>query len=190
MDVFSQKEGTRTRQINGFFFVHCAVNLTSVAEQTLTLQDRFEIYEQLNLHQRLIDTGWGKEPARKYTDLYWPEGKFNVVDIRHSTFEGPAGLKQMFDYAHSVFPLDKMFHTMGTFQIAGDGTTATADWRWIVNWKEEQKGVLSTGTYSDRFEKRNGVWKCLERTSVVDPNFPADVFQSWSAVAEKTFRES
>ena len=41
----------------------------------LSVQDRFEILEQLNLHQRLIDRGWGKENAQAYVDLYWPEGK-------------------------------------------------------------------------------------------------------------------
>ena len=158
--------------------------------QGLSVQDRFEIFEQLNLHQRIIDRAWGKENAQAYIDLYWPEGKFNVVDIRKTTYAGPDGLKQMFDYAHSVFPLNKMFHTMGPFEIKGEGNKATADWRWIVNWKEDQKGVLSTGTYSDRFEKRDGVWKTVERTSVVDPNFPADLFKSWSAEEKTKLRES
>ena len=161
-----------------------------MAHQNQSVQDRFEIFEQLNLHQRIIDRGWGKENAQAYIDLYWPGGKFNVVDIRRTTFTDADGLKQMYDYAQIVFPLDKMFHTMGPFEIAGSDSTATADWRWIVNWKEEQKGVLSTGTYSDRFEKRNGVWKTVERTSVVDPNFPAELFQSWSAEEKKTFRQS
>lgn len=161
-----------------------------MTDPTLTFQDRFAIFEQLNLHQRLIDTAWGREQAQAYVELYWPEGAFNVIDIRHTTFEGADGLKQMFDYAHSVFPLDKMFHTMGPFQISGSGSNAVADWRWIVNWKEEQKGVLSTGTYSDQFEKRGGIWKCLQRTSVVDPNFPAELFESWSAKAKDKFRAS
>ncbi len=161
-----------------------------MAGEGLTIEDRFQLFEQLNLHQRLIDTPWGKESAQAYVDLYWPEGSFTVNDVRHSVFSGAKGLKQMFDYAHSVFPLDKMFHTMGPFQISGDGVTAKADWRWIVNWKEDQKGVLSTGTYADRFEKRRGGWKCVERISNVDPNFPAEVFAGWAATASEKFRES
>ena len=156
----------------------------------LSLLDRFEIFEQLNLHQRLIDTPWGKESVERYIELYWPEGQFVVNDLRHATFSGPAGLKQMFDYAHSVFPLDKWFHTMGPFQICGSGSTAAASWRWLVNWRQDGAGVVSTGTYQDNFEKRNGVWKCLERVSNTDPNWPAALFQPWIDQDKATFRAS
>jgi hypothetical protein len=161
-----------------------------MASNALTLVDRFEIFEQLNLHQRLIDTPWGRESAQRYADLYWPEAKFNVHDLRDATFEGPAGMKQMFDYAHSVFPLDKWFHTMGPFEISGSGDEATAHWRWIVSWRVDRVGTLSTGTYSDRFERRGGVWKCLERTSNIDPNWPAELFQTYIDDAGKTFKQS
>ena len=60
-----------------------------MASNTLTVTDRFKILEQLNLHQRLIDTPWGRESAQRYADLYWPEGKLNVNDLRTNTFEGP-----------------------------------------------------------------------------------------------------
>ncbi|GLS31575.1 SnoaL-like domain-containing protein [Mesorhizobium albiziae] len=156
----------------------------------LTTTDRFEIFEQLNLHQRLIDTPWGRESAERYADLYWPEGKFNVHDLRDSTFEGRKGMKDMFDYAHSVFPLDKWYHSMGVFEIAGEGDDATANWRWVVSWKADHIGTVSTGTYSDRFQRRNGVWKCLERTSNIDPNWPGDQFQKYIDAADKTFRAS
>jgi hypothetical protein len=41
------------------------------------------------------------------------------------------------------------------------------------------ESVVSTGTSTDRFQKRNGQWKCLERTSNVDPNWPAWLFQTF-----------
>ena len=157
---------------------------------SLTPEDRFCIVEQLNLHQRRIDTPWGAPSAAAYVELYWPEGKFVLNDLRHTEFSGPAGLKQMFDYAHSVFPLDKWFHTMGPFEIAGDSTRATVNWRWLVNWKESNQGIVSTGTYEDVFEKRDGIWKCLERTSNIDPNWPAALFQPWIDAGDKTFRAS
>lgn len=87
----------------------------------LTVTDRFTIFEQLNLHQRCIDKGWGREQVDLYNRLYWSEAKFNVNDLRTSTFEGLDGMKQMFDYAHSVFPMDKWFHSMGAFEISGSG---------------------------------------------------------------------
>lgn len=159
-------------------------------ELGLSIHDRFEILEQLNLHQRCIDSGFGPEAARKYQDLYWPEGKFNVRDIRQQTFEGPDGMKQMYDYAHSVFPIDKWFHSLGPFEIDGSGDEATARWRWTVSWRQDGLGTVSTGTYTDRFQRRDGVWKCLERTSDVDPNWPADLFQTFIDKADSTFRAS
>jgi hypothetical protein len=159
-------------------------------ETALTFQDRFEIFTQLNLHQRRIDTPWGLGSVKQYLELYWPEGHFVVNDIRHSDFSGVQGLKQMFDYAHSVFPLDKWFHTMGPFEIDGAGDRAIARWRWTVNWKAGNQGVVSTGTYDDIFERRNGAWRCLERVSNIDPNWPAETFQVYVDRADEMFKAS
>ena len=158
--------------------------------ESLTTSDRFEIFEQLNLHQRCIDKDASRESAAKYVDLYWPEAKFTVRDIRTQTFAGPEELKKLYDYAHSVFPIEKMRHALGTFVIEGSGDEATVEWHWIVNWKAEKEGVLSTGTYTDKFQRRNGQWKCLERTSDVDPNWPAALFQPWVDNAPATFKTS
>jgi hypothetical protein len=152
--------------------------------------DRLEIFEQLNLHQRRIDTSWGSASAQDYVDLYWPEVKFYVHDVRDAVFEGPSGLKEMFDYAHSVFPMDKWFHSMGVIEITGAGDEAAASWRWLVSWKADRVGSVSTGTYVDRFERRGGVWKCLERISRTDPNWPADLFQPYIDAGAQTFRAS
>lgn len=87
--------------------------------QSLSLEDRFIIFEQMNLHQQRIDAGWGRDQADAYVDLYWPEGKFTVIDLRHQTFEGVEGLKQMYDFAHSVFPIEKWSHDMGALPDRG-----------------------------------------------------------------------
>jgi hypothetical protein len=158
--------------------------------QSLSVVDRFAIFEQLQLHQRCIDNDGSRSSALKYVELYWPEGKFTVHDLRHMTFEGPEGLKRLYDYAHSVFPIHKWFHTLGTFAIDGEGDEASVEWRWIVSWKADQTGAVSTGTYSDRFQRRKGIWKCLERTSNVDPNWPASLFQPWVDKEQETFRAS
>ena len=42
----------------------------------------------------------------------------------------------------------------------------------------------------DRFERRDGVWKCLERTSRIDPNWPEDLFQPYIDLADKRFKAS
>ena len=106
----------------------------------LSLEDRFAIFEQLNLHQRCIDNDPSRASADKYVDLYWPEATFTVRDLRNTVFQGPDGLKQLYDYAHSVFPLQKWSHSLGAFQIEGSGDSASAEWRWIVSWKAEKEG--------------------------------------------------
>jgi hypothetical protein len=160
------------------------------SERALTAMDRFEIFEQMQRHQRCIDNDGSRESAMKYVDLYWPGSKFTVHDLRHTTFEGPEGLKQLYDYAHSVFPLHKWFHSVGSFDIGGEGDYAEVSWRWIVSWREEKIGTVSTGTYDDRFERRNGVWKCLQRVSNIDPNWPAPMFQAWVAKEKETYKSS
>ena len=156
----------------------------------LTVQDHFAIFEQLHLHQRCIDNDPSPESVTKYVDLYWPEAKFTVHDLRDVTFDGPDGLKRLYDYAHSVFPLEKWSHSVGAFAIEGDGDQACAEWRWIVSWRAEQTGTVSTGTYYDRFEKRNGVWKCIERVADVDANWPAALFKPFVDQEKERFRAS
>ncbi len=157
---------------------------------TLPVEDRFAIFEQMNLHQKRIDAGWGREQAGAYVDLYWPEGKMTVRDLRDALFDGPEGLKRMYDYAHSVFPIEKWSHDLGPFSIEGSGNHATANWRWIVKWRHEIQGTVSTGIYEDSWEKRGGVWKCVERLSTIDQNWPLQTFQPYVDRQDELFRES
>ena len=159
-------------------------------ENALTAIDKFEIFEQLNLHQHRIDGDASREAAMAYVDLYWPDATFTVHDLRHATFQGPDGLKRLYDYAHSVFPLHKWWHSLGPVVITGSGDEASAEWRWIVSWKADREGVVSTGLYEDRFQRRGGVWRCLQRVSTVDPNWPAALFQPYVDREAETFRES
>ncbi|MFJ7269504.1 NAD(P)-binding domain-containing protein [Streptomyces sp. NPDC099050] len=156
----------------------------------LTTADRFEIYEQLVRHQRYIDNDASRASADRYVGLYWPEATFTVHDLRTQTFTGPEGLKSLYDYAHSVFPLDKWFHDVGWFEIDGGGDTAVVSWRWLVHWKEGNQGVVSTGTYRDRFERRAGAWKVIDRISDIDPNWPAELFQPYVDRQDEVFVSS
>jgi SnoaL-like domain len=160
------------------------------ANEKLSVNDRFEIFEQINLHQRCIDNDGDRASADKYVELYWDAAIFTVNDIRQAEFKGRDGLKQLYDYAHSVFPLHKWRHGVGTFVIDGSGDEATAEWNWTVAWKAEKQGIVSTGTYTDKFLKRNGVWKCIDRVSNVDPNWPAAMFQQWVDEQDNTFKTS
>ncbi|PQZ60261.1 MULTISPECIES: nuclear transport factor 2 family protein [unclassified Microbacterium] len=156
----------------------------------LSAQDRFEIFEQLTLHQRYIDNDASRESAEKYVSLYWPDSQFTVNDLRTQTFNGPAELKNLYDYAHSVFPLNKWFHEVVWFEITGSGDQASVAWRWRVNWKEGGQGVVSTGTYDDVFERRDGLWKPLTRVSNIDPNWPAELFKPFVDRQDELFKAS
>ena len=48
----------------------------------LTVADRFEIFEQLHLHQACIDHDASRKSAMQYVDLYWPEGSFYLHDLK------------------------------------------------------------------------------------------------------------
>jgi hypothetical protein len=79
---------------------------------------------------------------------------------------------------------------MGAFEISGSADRAEAHWRWVVSWKDKHVGTVSTGTYDDIFERRDGIWKCLERTSKTDPNWPEDLFQPLIDAADSNFKAS
>lgn len=160
------------------------------SDTSLSTSDRFEIFEQLHLHQRCIDNDASRVSADQYVSLYWPDATFTVKDIRQQTFRGPDGMKQLYDYAHSVFPLHKWRHALETFVIEGSGTDAMVQWNWTVAWKAEQQGVVSSGSFTDKFKKRDGAWKFLERVSDIDPNWPANLFEPWVAQQDKTFKAS
>ena len=158
--------------------------------ETLSVADRFQIFEKLHLHQHYIDNDASIESVEKYQGLYWPEATFFVHDLRDAKFDGYPGLKKLYDYAHSVFPLHKWRHSVGSFEIDGSGDEASVPWRWTVMWRAEREGVVSTGTYVDRFQKRGDNWKCLTRKSDIDPNWPVELFRPLVDKEGETFTES
>ncbi|KAL8710654.1 MAG: hypothetical protein Q9220_004878 [cf. Caloplaca sp. 1 TL-2023] len=174
------------------------LSLTRIQAKDLTLLDRFAIYEQMSLHQSLIDTDLTCANAHAYADLYWPEGSFRVIDPnRDSTVTGDREIRSNFDYAHSVFPLYQWRHSVGAFQISpipanssNPSLQAAAFWKWRVDWKANTTGVVSTGTYNDVFEKRGGEWKVLSRVSRDDPNWPLYIFAPYADNEKNLYRSS
>lgn len=176
-------------------FVCCLPLLpgSTAAAASLTVTDRFEIMEQLYLHQTYIDNPPDCAYAKKYISLYWPEGSFTVIDPdRTTTFTGPKEMQMNYDFAHSVFPLASWYHSVPRWEIVESkvANQAIAQWRWRVDWRANSTGVVSAGTYEDVFEKRNGVWKCLKRVSRDDPNWPLWLFAPYSANQNTTFKSS
>ncbi|KAJ3496958.1 hypothetical protein NLG97_g2275 [Lecanicillium saksenae] len=174
---------------------------------SLSALDRFSIFEQINLHQAYIDNNLTCDNAKLYASLYWPEGTFRVIDPnRDATVAGDKGIRGIYDYAHSVFPLSQWRHSVGLFQISNEPIPnfpappvsaspqgcerAFVYWHWRVDWKANTTGVVSTGTYSDVFEKRGQEWKLLAKVSRDDPNWPLYLFAPYITSQNETFQSS
>lgn len=67
---------------------------------------------------------------------------------------------------------------------------AYVHWNWRVDWKANATGVVSTGTYDDVLEKRNGEWKILAKVSRVDANWPLYLFAPYVASQQTTFQST
>lgn len=167
---------------------------------TLSTDDQVAIINQINLHQVYIDGTRSYADAANWLSLYWPEATFTNTDKFGTSSRSGAnisddqGLKYFYDFDHSVFPLDDWFHSVGAWHFVDlNNTTATQagiHWRWRVDWKANTTGVVSTGTYDDVFEKRNGTWKCLMRTSIADPNWSDYLFRPYYETASVRFQSS
>ncbi len=150
----------------------------------LTPADKLDITEQIHRHQRYIDNDASPASARKYADLYWPDATFHTLYTNPvGLYQGTDSIRQLYDYAHSAFPIDQQKHLVSTMVLEGDGNEATVEWYWIVMWRKAFTGLVSSGTYVDRFQKRDGVWKCLERKHAVDDNWPRPYFDDLMARA-------
>lgn len=119
---------------------------------------------------------------------------------------GHQAIRSNYDYAHSVFPLSQWRHSAGAFEISDTPLPnhpsptvnvntkgcerAYVHWKWRVEWKANATGVVSTGTYDDVFEKRNGQWKILAKVSRVDPNWPLYLFAPYVVSQKATFQIS
>ncbi|KAL9108714.1 MAG: hypothetical protein Q9227_006510 [Pyrenula ochraceoflavens] len=175
------------------------LSLLLVIQSRLTLSaltpiDRFQIYEQLNLHQAYIDHDASHTSALAYASLYWPEATFTVNDLGNiKVFSGLDQIKSAYDYDHSVYPIYQWAHTLGPFvitEVQGNENQANVQWRWRVDWKANETGVVSTGRYEDLFERRAGLWKILKKLSVDDENWPLVLFNGYTLAANLTFRSS
>ena len=156
-----------------------ALQIAVPTRAAITSSDQLAILTQMNLHQAYIDNDASLASAKLWLSLYWPEAifintdGFGTVNRTGSDPKNNEGLKYFYDFDHSLFPLNQWYHTVGTWRFIdlGSDTQAGVHWRWRVDWKANATGVVSAGVYDDVFEKRNGIWKVLNRTSTADPNW-------------------
>jgi hypothetical protein len=97
--------------------------------------------------------------------LFWPDG-------RNSLFDGT--ISELADYAMATLrTMERTMHMLGTCIIDFDDADHARSETYIVAW-HDIKGALGDthlvagGRYLDKFERRSGEWRFLERTFVAD----------------------
>lgn len=144
-------------------------------------------------------------PLPRFPDARQKANKY-LDPNRDATMTGEREIRSNYDYAHSVFPLSRWRHSVGAFEIsdgplpnypsplsntsAGGNERAYVHWNWRVDWRANTTGVVSTGTYDDVFEKRNGEWKVLAKVSRDDANWPLYLFEPYVVSQAETYQSS
>jgi hypothetical protein len=75
-------------------------------------------------------------------------------------------------------PWDATIHTIGNSVVAVDGVRAEAEHQvraWHRTHGPDRKEYIVHGRYLDRYERRDGIWKFLERSLVFDHGEVRDV---------------
>lgn len=126
--------------------------------------DKLEILELLNRYILSIDS---HDDAR-FADNFHDDG---VYVSPFGTAKGRAEILATIHQWHSGGITAGKRHMIGAWSIdvAGDHASSVSSY-WVVEASDSTK-IVATGGYQDRLEKRNGVWKLLERVQSVDPSF-------------------
>lgn len=144
------------------FLLVAAAIPKAIAQTSLTTSDQLTIVNQINLHQTYIDADSSYASAVRWLSLYWPEATFTANDKFGTVSRTGAdpinddGIKYLYDFDHSVFPLSDWFHSLGPHQFVdfdGSGTPVynaqnqtRVHWRWRVDWKVNTTGQSASRT--------------------------------------------
>lgn len=97
--------------------------------------------------------------------LFWPDG-------RNSLFDG--SIDELAEYAMTALrTMERTMHLLGNCVIDFDDADHARSETYIVAWHDIKgdlgdKHLVAGGRYLDRFERRSGEWRFLERTFVAD----------------------
>lgn len=127
--------------------------------------DKFAILEVLNRYILSIDT----HDEQLFADNFHDDG---VYVTPWGTATGREQILATIHQWHSGGITAGKRHMIGAFRIdvTQDRATSSSTY-WVVNAKDGT-AIVATGAYTDTLEKRNGVWKLLERVQTIDPSFP------------------
>lgn len=125
------------------------------------MADRFAIQDILNLHSRGLD----RVDVEALIESYWPD-----AEVDYGSFKGAAH-----DFAQLVLPIlgesyELTRHSLSNHSVEFHDSIALSE-TWVhaghlLPGAEEE--LLFYGRYLDKLEKRDGRWKILHRTVVVD----------------------
>jgi len=127
------------------------------------LLDREDIRDLVRKYSRAVD----RRDRDLLSSLYWPDG----TDI-HGSFDGTA--TDFVEYAiWSVSRDHRTHHVMGEILLEFEGARALGETYFIsYHLRAPEGGSLYDeafgGRYLDIFEKRDGLWRILRRTLVID----------------------
>lgn len=109
---------------------------------------------------------------------YWPDATDEHLDF--------VGNRE--EYIRWAMPLlrgmDQTQHLIGNILIRIDGDHATAETYFQAYHRVTNEGrcfdVISSGRYTDQFEKRNDIWRVLKRIAIIDWFREFDDSADWS----------
>jgi hypothetical protein len=125
------------------------------------LLDREAIRQALARYARGMD----RQNLELVLEAYWPDAR-----DAHGPIEGSP--QEFAEFAQASWPTLRMEHTMGQSYIELAGNFANVETYFIAHHHLTAEHVeyeyLVGGRYNDRFEKRDGAWKVLNRVVVYD----------------------
>jgi hypothetical protein len=139
--------------------------MTATDDRLQELLDKQAITEAIYRYARSMD----RLDAELGYSVFWPEA---TADYDRQMFQGSGtGFVDMCMEAHLLYTAHS--HQFSNILITVDGATATSEtYGDVTHRRIDEDGQCidsrSLGRYADRWEKRDGEWRIIERTYVHD----------------------
>jgi hypothetical protein len=135
---------------------------TNIAQLKEELVDREAIRECLYRYARGVD----RLDAEMVRSAYWPDALDNHLEFNGST-------EQFIAWAFPIMrTMDQTLHTISNILLTLRGTQADAESYYYglhrMNGPQGKFDVIGAGRYLDKLERRDGEWRIIKRTVVVD----------------------
>ena len=128
----------------------------------MTLEDLLDI-EAIRQALASYARGIDRQDHDLVLSAYWPDGW-----DAHGSHEGSP--QAFAEFVRRHWAIFRMQHFFGQSRIELDGSFANVESYFTAHHRlvEENREYVLGGRYNDRFEKRDGMWKVLDRVVVFD----------------------